>query len=176
MTAHTPGPWEVFPNYTSGQIDIGPIEHHSNLVRCVATFGMEEMPDASRIVACVNACEGMDDPAAELELLRDMAATLLDSNAGSLRAERDALRLEVERNGEAIKLVADQADAWRLERDALRGALQGMVAAFCPRVDITVAREGGKALHPSVKRALQMLGALLPDDQDSAALAQGSEK
>jgi hypothetical protein len=35
--------------------------------------------DANRIVACVNACEGMEDPAKEIQTLRDRVKELEDA-------------------------------------------------------------------------------------------------
>ena len=64
---HTPEPWELKHDYTpeggyykiTKQGDYWPIIPESS---CNENF--------SRIVACVNACAGMDDPAAEIERLR----------------------------------------------------------------------------------------------------------
>lgn len=83
MSKHAPEPWVV-----NGYLDIwhsgGPGGH---------MFNADTVGNADRIVACVNACAGMDDPAAELTRLRaDLAAAV---------AERDRL-------AEALTEIADE--------------------------------------------------------------------
>ena len=51
------------------------------------------------------------------------------------------------------------------ERDRLREALQGMVNAYAPNAERTVAMEGAQALQSDVRRALQALGCIMPDEQ-----------
>jgi hypothetical protein len=63
MSTHTPGPWVVLkrPGYCW---DIGPA--NGPLVAfCLDT-------DAERIVECVNACEGIADPAAFVAAVREL--------------------------------------------------------------------------------------------------------
>ena len=65
MPECTPGPWEVSSDgcHINAEGVAGSI---------AVTYGPEpdREEDARRIVACVNACEGMDDPAAEIAHLR----------------------------------------------------------------------------------------------------------
>jgi len=55
MSEHTKGPWSDPVNYGASKFEIQG-DHFR-----IAT--VDKLPDARRIVACVNACEGMDDPA-----------------------------------------------------------------------------------------------------------------
>jgi len=63
MSEYTPEPWE---NH------IGTIESESgwHIASCVTTNGGKATANAARIVACVNAMAGIDDPAAEIAKLR----------------------------------------------------------------------------------------------------------
>ena len=51
------------------------------------------------------------------------------------------------------------------QRDRLREALQGMVNAYAPDAERTVAMHGAQALQSDVRRALQALGCILPDSK-----------
>ena len=68
---HTPEPWELRKMH--GTEMWGAKSHISDWF--VFEFALEK--DAARIVACVNACAGMDDPAAEIERLRAERGELL---------------------------------------------------------------------------------------------------
>ncbi|WP_143496102.1 hypothetical protein [Pseudomonas sp. DrBHI1] len=68
MTKHTPEPWAVDPNdqreiSPAGDMQIG-IASVSNIDPCDTTgkweFGTQSQGNAARIVACVNACAGLD--------------------------------------------------------------------------------------------------------------------
>jgi hypothetical protein len=74
---HTPEPWRVSGKIVNTQnvVSIKAID------KTISTLAADEFrnctieevnANAARIVACVNACAGMDDPAAEIERLRDM--------------------------------------------------------------------------------------------------------
>lgn len=98
MSAHTPEPWLVCYD--------GRIDSHDGELVCAFSWSSykeftEEGANATRIVACVNACAGMSDPAAQIQGLYVARETL-----ATVAAEREALRAE---------------------RDALREALQAMV-------------------------------------------------
>ena len=79
MSKHTPEPWRVLDGGCDGGIAIVQISH--------ITRDVWEIPrcaeDLHRIVACVNACEGMDDPAAEIERLRARVAEYKLAHEGS---------------------------------------------------------------------------------------------
>ncbi len=73
---HTIGPWGCFdsrdahiPPADKGH-DFGWIVRGPEDSRTVIAVGVEQA-DAARIVACVNACVGMDDPEKEIKELRD---------------------------------------------------------------------------------------------------------
>ena len=77
--------------------------------------------DAERIVACVNACAGMDDPAAELARLQARVNELtgklgrIDHDATTfqrVRSERNALRAQVAADAERIEGLRDERDVW----------------------------------------------------------------
>lgn len=87
--AHTPGPWVVHDDPKDGWPMImagglaGRIVANVNPESCQdissipAFVRMPANANAARIVACVNACEGMADPAAEIAKLRAQNAELL---------------------------------------------------------------------------------------------------
>lgn len=71
---HTPAPWRVGIKHPCRLI--AGDGNAAQLVGATAAFADEgtenerERANAARIVACVNACEGMDDPAAEVARLK----------------------------------------------------------------------------------------------------------
>ena len=75
MSDHTPAPWSTDTSLTTGEPIIRAVEAPD---LCLAVFcetdpdGEESKANAARVVACVNACEGIDDPAATLAEVRDM--------------------------------------------------------------------------------------------------------
>ena len=82
-TTHTPepwdwrGPWKVVAGDSihdaNGNVSLSISHNHG---------GIEWGSAAARIVACVNACEGMADPAAEIAALRARVAEL-EKEAGN---------------------------------------------------------------------------------------------
>lgn len=88
-TKHTPEPWRATVN------NINEIWLHSDHVSFIAHVNGpnrkgELNPDAIRIIACVNACAGMPDPAAEI---------------AALRAERDEWKARCSEIGSALKMA-----------------------------------------------------------------------
>ena len=72
-TRHTPEPWRV--KFAHGTSDV--YDKEGELIALVyPTEGPENAANAARIVACVNACKGMADPAAEIAALRARVAEL----------------------------------------------------------------------------------------------------
>ena len=65
MTEHTPGPWHVFPKPDSDKVTIGPVESHSNLVRCVAQCYADEPNNADLIAAAPDLLEAGEELLAE---------------------------------------------------------------------------------------------------------------
>lgn len=100
MSAHTPGPWMVLEETDHEPVTLTVVFAPGRETCVAATWhGVsngqsvdEAEANAARIVACVNACEGMKDPAAVIQSLRDdslVAATLrarCDELAAALRA------------------------------------------------------------------------------------------
>jgi len=74
--SHTPGPWKIFDGYGSDRsrpaiVDSIPDRDGRCVANCIAfaaTTNPEAQANAARIVACVNACEGIN-PEAVPELL-----------------------------------------------------------------------------------------------------------
>ena len=70
MSKHTPEPWEVERSVDYGLVAqaVNPSPNDSDI-----DGNREAHYNAARIVACVNACAGIDDPAAEIAALRKVA-------------------------------------------------------------------------------------------------------
>lgn len=90
---HTPGPWRI---HDTGSIYSGPLY-------VASTVGESEQANARRIVACVNACEGVSTKA--LELL----AAGGKISFGNLEAERDRLAEQVRRLREALEFIREES-------------------------------------------------------------------
>jgi hypothetical protein len=76
MSEYTPGPWVN----TGGTIESNLGWH---IASAVNTAGGNSIVNANRIVACVNACEGMGDPEAEIKTIR--AEALKDAADRAIR-------------------------------------------------------------------------------------------
>jgi len=84
MSGHTPEPWYVFPPQDDSEkwiavsvdnvIDIMLVKRGPILRDDPEDIGDR---NADRVVACVNACKGMDDPAKEIAELRAANAKML---------------------------------------------------------------------------------------------------
>jgi hypothetical protein len=89
--SHSPGPWRRSPD---DRFAIECPTDIPDIYGTVATFGY--LPNVDRTVACVNACEGIDDPAATLaEVRRVLLRTVewvgwLDGEPSKVPAERAA--------------------------------------------------------------------------------------
>ena len=72
MSKHTPEPWRITTHLCSRDTHIvRRIDGEKHAVCIIRTNNADEAEaNAARIIACVNACAGMDDPAAEIERLR----------------------------------------------------------------------------------------------------------
>lgn len=69
MSKHTPEPWWYDEASASIRFDGRGSAIEGNAIGCVIAEP-NYRSDSLRIVACVNACKGMDDPAAEIDSLR----------------------------------------------------------------------------------------------------------
>lgn len=130
---HTPGPWHVGRKvgnmiYARDGLDV--------IAECDSSI--DDVPrsvgeaNARRIVACVNACEGIST--ADLESGAVKAREIL---AAHYKKQRDELIKERDSLSESLRLVAEQADKWRVEthvfmqqRDELMAALDNVTAAM----------------------------------------------
>ncbi len=123
MSEHTPGPWVN----TGGTIESGTGWH---IASAVNTAGGNSIANANRIVACVNACEGMDDPEAEIKSIR---AEALKESMAQWNAAWDVTRNGRAASGESIRLyqddpithaIAANLEQWKreIERAAQKGA------------------------------------------------------
>lgn len=101
---HTQEPWVVTGRVESGMLkgDILIEDPHGECIAHVYEGGVSDEGDARRIVACVNACEGIDDEL--LEILQDNDKTL-KGLITNLEAQRDEL----------LKLAEIGADRLRRE-------------------------------------------------------------
>ena len=72
--AHTATPW-AFVSPHPGQFAIIPENRQKHVtthtLAYIRDFQSNDRANAARIVACVNACAGMTDPAAQIKALRD---------------------------------------------------------------------------------------------------------
>jgi hypothetical protein len=82
--------------------------------------------DARRIVACVNACAGMDDPAVEIKAK--------DTRIAELEEQLSAEREKVDRLRDNLLLVRDaylsQPERQRTENVCLVGEMDGIIEAL----------------------------------------------
>lgn len=82
---HTPEPWAA---YQDGKIEFGNINHFiKSLAGDLVSYGHLSKDDARRIVACVNACAGIDTSHLEKYGLPDFAQKISD-----LRDQRDSFK------------------------------------------------------------------------------------
>jgi hypothetical protein len=111
MSEHTPGKWVA--DGTVIYADIGIQPHIAYL------DGLTDQPEANarRIVACVNACEGMDDP--------QIGISKMCYEPDKARQERDQAEAENARLREALESIAKNGccdhcqEAARVARAAL---------------------------------------------------------
>lgn len=115
MTKHTPEPWEIVGKF-SDKIYHAPsdtVVAQSWYPGASSISPADTMiANARRIVACVNACAGMSDPAAEI---------------AALRAERDEWEAKAERYREALEIMGrDESLKWVgfIARDYARAAIE----------------------------------------------------
>ena len=133
MSKHTPEPWYKFDegnNIFSSNGHVSEISGHE-------THPALDISNAARIVACVNACAGMDDPAKYMEGVRILEKTYYDLQAEKaiLRNERDELLSALEM-ASAVMTACDalKKAILRNERNELLEALE-MAAAVMTACD-----------------------------------------
>ena len=115
---HTPGKWE----YWTGTECCSIVSADSVIAHTAAdgTIGAGEA-NAQRIVACVNACEGVSDHLLPLINWPDIQAKV-----NALRAENERLREALRAYQDAVKGGGiSMADLWAIAEQKARAALAG---------------------------------------------------
>lgn len=110
----TPEPWHVDGMCPSAVGESGS-GYNNHVATCYSGGTNSADYNADRIVACVNACAGMDDPVAEIELLRKMDSGAIVRETDSfitMQAERDTAREKL------AKLRASHADLLEALKEA----------------------------------------------------------
>lgn len=69
--AHTPGPWHFDGNEFCGSLPIYGNPTRTHWIASIVLPDDAAHENGKRIVACVNACEGLSDPVAQIKELRD---------------------------------------------------------------------------------------------------------
>lgn len=133
--------------------------------------------NASRIVACVNACAGMDDPVAEIGQLRAKLAEL-ERQAATVRLSVDTLRAE-RRADELLERLEDISRQAKILRDAEQANSRVILDSSAPE-PATVAVDAGALAELRAKLAERDAGFVLLGDRglEGAArrlLASGGE-
>lgn len=106
---------------TGGEAQV--LKHSLELVTTLApTNGKHE--EATRIVQCVNACDGLEDPEKEIADLREQNASLLRLIADIRAAAGDPNgRLMLDELVEHIRTMRRGADAYSIESVRMKGDL-----------------------------------------------------
>jgi len=134
-TAHTPGPWRIGQDsaahaiWTAGNVP-------ASLIVAIRPDCTEQdnnrQANAARIVACVNSCEGIADPAQEIAALRARS-----NNVPAMCAEVEAQRAEIKSLRDALADIAhgfivDTGEhglgAVRLDMDAMQAIATAAIA------------------------------------------------
>lgn len=75
MGKHTPGPWAV--SNLIGVPDLGIVNVYGSAIARITRLDLaNRQANAARIVACVNACEGLNDPSVVPELVKALEMVL----------------------------------------------------------------------------------------------------
>lgn len=119
--SHTKEPWSVNDNPASNyRVEIFNVGQKGKprVIARLPQMTDKSTPEsnAARIVACVNACAGMADPAAEIARLRESDKVLLDSESAVGALTND------------LRNLTDKRDSLRSERDALREAVDAFMS------------------------------------------------
>jgi hypothetical protein len=130
-TTHTPEPWRVYAwrNDSTFAVEyIQPSGISAFVCQMNGSNGQSEA-NASRIVACVNACAGMEDPAAEIE---------------RLKAQRDELlRLLELALSDPKKLDESSTSHWMAKRYPVHPTVQERANYYAQFVDAIAKAKGG---------------------------------
>ena len=128
---HTATPWEIkgnvlFQKGTTKTIATVHIQNNFDSVRGKLVKDTESEANAARIVQCVEACEGMDDPEKEIKIMRELESKF-----------KEDLKRANERGDSNRKMMVEQSEmnvAMKRELESLRAvnaelieALKGMV-------------------------------------------------
>jgi predicted nucleic acid-binding Zn-ribbon protein len=140
MSAHTPTPWSNDGNNIQFWTDRGLMF----IAEC------EEQVDAARIVQCVNACEGMDDPEKEIKIMLELESKFKedlkranergDSNR-KMMVEQSEMNVTMKRELESLRAENDKLElvqtdlvfenqVYRGQIESLRAERDGLVEAL----------------------------------------------
>lgn len=109
--AHTPEPWRVAIHAPAGLVKI-------EADKIVVADTIRNEANATRLVACVNACAGMTDPAQEIAALRARS-----NNVPAMCAEVEKQRAEIKALRDALEgLLADKYLADPINADRMAPA------------------------------------------------------
>ena len=121
-TTHTPEPW-VTVTHANGT----PTLIHGQASHIAECWSLDRVhtptANASRIVACVNACAGMEDPAAEIERLKAQRAELVMDAADIAMQGADAAIQGSDATIQRDDLIKQRADLI-IQRAALLEAIK----------------------------------------------------
>jgi hypothetical protein len=126
VSEHTPEPWtlhkhdhargEVWLSINRGAIDVTHNVEDGQI--CAQKYSVlapkERQANAYRIVACVNACAGMEDPAATIKELRAFAGSILREKKPEPNGHTSHALLiaELQRTREALRKTTDALEAY----------------------------------------------------------------
>ena len=124
-TTHTPEPWVngnalLKSDGTDLMLDYG---HYTAHIGRISSMSENDIAIASRIVACVNACAGMEDPAAEIERLKAQRDELVMDAADIAMQGADAAIQGSDATIQRNDLIKQRADLI-IQRAALLEAIK----------------------------------------------------
>jgi hypothetical protein len=134
MSEHTPGPWKVQVEEEDGLQNISIEEIHRALHDSEWADPEDferDLANACRIVACVNACEGMADPEAEIKALRAEVATPVLVATNRLADALADARAENTRLRDNFALIIAARDKFKAENARFREALKEAQGYMC---------------------------------------------
>ena len=145
MSKHTPEPWQAHQD-ASGDVFISSAATSFHIAEIGSEDDDTAIPDARRIVACVNACRGL--PTDELEQKGLVAAV----GTQLIETERqcDELRQERQREHALRVRLTGELEVASQQRDELLAALEGMLqwVAHAPPDDLSYLERA----HAAIKK------------------------
>lgn len=163
-TKHTPEPWKAVADDDEdfdSEYYIEVVSKRSGH-RCQLGSGTFSEEDARHIVACVNACAGMTDPAAEIAALRarieayETGSDFIISQAQA--AEWHTRLVDEEKENATLRAELEHKDARirELEAEIAHGVLDATNRMVDARADALAERDEWKARCSEIGAALKM--------------------